>query len=435
MTVTTKQLSSLSFLAIMGPGILIAATGVGAGDLASGAFAGSKLGLAVLWAVWLGALLKFIITEGLTRWQLATGQTLLEGAVDRFGSLVQYLFLIYLLCWSFVVGSALISACGVAAHALMPVFDDPRTAKISFGILHSLIGLLFVWLGSFKSFEKVMSACIGMMFVTVIITALLMRPDWSQVTKGMLFPSIPHYIDQSGREQGIYWTLALMGGVGGTLTILCYGYWIRESGRTGVQDLKICRLDLAIAYIMTALFGIAMIIIASHCDLERQASALMVVVLAEQLRDIIGHWGQLIFLIGAWAAVFSSLLGVWQSVPYLFADFWGLFKQRRAQKGVEVSTPIPVDPRGKPYRFYLVALALVPLIGLNFEFELIQKIYAVFGSLVIPLLALLLLIMNGRSNWVGKEHTNRPITVVALIATLLIFLYLGSPKLLSILSF
>ena len=28
-----------------------------------------------------------------------------------------------------------------------------------------------------------------------------------------------------------------------------------------------------------------------------------------------------IFLIGFWGAVFSSLLGVWQSIPYLFVDF------------------------------------------------------------------------------------------------------------------
>ena len=42
-------------LAVIGPGILVAATGVGAGDLATGALAGGKLGVAVLWAVLIGA--------------------------------------------------------------------------------------------------------------------------------------------------------------------------------------------------------------------------------------------------------------------------------------------------------------------------------------------------------------------------------------------
>ena len=35
-------------LRIVGPGVLVAATGVGAGDLATGAFTGSKLGVAIL---------------------------------------------------------------------------------------------------------------------------------------------------------------------------------------------------------------------------------------------------------------------------------------------------------------------------------------------------------------------------------------------------
>ncbi len=46
---------SKKWLSILGPGILVAATGVGAGDLATAAFTGSRLGLACLWAVVLGS--------------------------------------------------------------------------------------------------------------------------------------------------------------------------------------------------------------------------------------------------------------------------------------------------------------------------------------------------------------------------------------------
>ena len=74
-----------SLLAIIGPGILLAATGVGAGDLATASFAGSLLGTGILWVVVLGAFFKFVVTEGLIRWQLSTGDTLLEGAFDKLG--------------------------------------------------------------------------------------------------------------------------------------------------------------------------------------------------------------------------------------------------------------------------------------------------------------------------------------------------------------
>ena len=52
----------------LGPGIVIAATGLGAGDLIAASVAGAKYGVAILWAAVLGAILKFTLNEGLARW-------------------------------------------------------------------------------------------------------------------------------------------------------------------------------------------------------------------------------------------------------------------------------------------------------------------------------------------------------------------------------
>ncbi len=79
-------------LAIIGPGLLVAATGVGAGDLATASFAGSRLGTGILWAVVVGGFLKFVLTEGLARWQLTTGETLIEGTPGRLAGAVSALF-------------------------------------------------------------------------------------------------------------------------------------------------------------------------------------------------------------------------------------------------------------------------------------------------------------------------------------------------------
>lgn len=146
----TRKKTGARFLALMGPGLLVAATGVGAGDLATASFTGSQLGTAVLWAVLLGGFLKFVLTEGLARWQLATGETLLEGVAHRISPLAGWLFLPYLLLWSFFVGSALMSACGVTLHAILPVFENAATGKIVFGIVSSLLGLALVLAGGFK---------------------------------------------------------------------------------------------------------------------------------------------------------------------------------------------------------------------------------------------------------------------------------------------
>lgn len=405
---TKRRGGALGVLALIAPGILVAATGVGAGDLATAAFTGNKLGLAVLWAVVLGAFLKFVLNEGLARYQLASKRTILEGALIEGGRVVQLIFLAYLLMWSWFVGTALMSACGVAMHAVVPLYDAP-TDKLIYGAAHSLVGLALVRLGGFQLFEKVMGACIAVMFSVVLYTAIAIGPDAAEVLRGLTVPTIPEWTASS--SAGLEWTVALMGGVGGTLTVLCYGYWIREVGRETPESLGACRLDLAVGYAMTAIFGVAMVIIGAAIPAQGKGAGL-VIDLADQLGARLGPAGRWAFLVGAWGAVFSSLLGVWQAVPYVFADFVGIV---RTPEGEE---PPRVDEKSRAYQWYLWALALVPMIGLQFPFKAMQKVYAVFGAAFMPMLALTLLLMNRRLH-VGV-HRNRWYTTAILGATLLL---------------
>ncbi len=413
MSNTQAQSHHPSLLAIILPGILIAATGVGAGDLATASFAGSQLGLAILWAVVVGSVFKLILTEGLARWQLATGQSLLEGLAQRLGPVFAWLFLPYLLLWSFFVGSALMSACGVTLHAMFPVFEDAGQAKIVFGIVSSLLGLIMVLLGGFKLFEKIMAFCIAIMFGVVLVTAAILWPGTSEVLRGLSIPTIP---DAQGK--GISWTIALIGGVGGTLTILCYGYWIREKGRNTVDHIRTCRIDLTTAYALTALFGLAMVIIGSTLEIEGKGAGLLVS-LADTLQQPLGETGRWLFLIGAFGAVFSSLLGVWQAVPYLFADIFRLFFSKNQHD--------LVDTKAWPYRAYLFALAIVPMLGLMVSFKQIQQFYGIVGAAFLPLLAIALLIMNSRRDCLG-EHANRWPSHALLSATLIFFAGMGWMK-------
>ncbi len=401
-------------LGIIGPGILVAATGVGAGDLATGAFTGANLGVAVLWAVLIGAFLKFVLTEGLARWQLATGDTVLEGCFTHFRKPVRWIFFTYLLMWSFFVGVALIGACGVTAHAILPVMPA-KTGMLVFGVLHSLAAFVLVRLGGYRLFEKTMGICIGLMFIVVVTTAAVVRPDLGSVTRGMFIPLIP--------DGGLQWTIALMGGIGGTLTILCYGYWIREEGREGPGALRACRIDLAVGYTMTAIFGLAMVIIGNSIGpISAGGSAELIVNIGASLEERLGNFGPVArwaFLIGAWGAVFSSMMGVWQSVPYLFADAWSLMREQSPDHSKH-----SVDTSSAPYRYYLIALAAVPCVPLAFQIEFVvaQKLFAVVGAMFIPMLAAALLSLNARADLVGEMHRNSRFTSALLLATLGAFL-------------
>jgi hypothetical protein len=165
-----------------------------------------------------------------------------------------------------------------------------------------------------------------------------------------------------------------------------------------------------------------MVIVGSNVVVQGNGAELLVN-LSDRLDELLGPAWKWLFLIGTFGAVFSSLLGVWQSVPYLFADCWGLLRVRRAEgSGVRIS----VDTKAAPYRAYLLLIAIVPLFGLFFSFREVQKIYTVTGALFFPVLALALLVFNGRTRWVGTEFRNRPATVVVLLAVLGFFSLVGS---------
>jgi Mn2+/Fe2+ NRAMP family transporter len=401
-----------SWYSAIAPGILLAATGVGAGDLLSAGLAGSQVGLPLLWAALAGAGLKWILSEGLARWQLATGTTLLEGWAWRLGHWIRWVFLVYLLLFTMVVGGALMTACGIAGAGLLPL-GSPETSKIVWGLIHSAAGLALVRYGSFALFEGLMSVLIGIMFVTVLATAVMIAPDWGSVALGLI-PTIP--------EGSTGWLLAVLGGVGGTVTLLSYGYWIRERGRHGLADVSLCRLDLAVGNGLTALFGLAVIIIGSRIKLEGGGAA-VALQMADQLTLAIGPAGKWIFLAGFWGAVFSSLLGVWQSIPYMFADFLDL--QRACPDAATGGLRTTLLRATKAYRGYLLFIATVPALFLWTTVTQIQLAYGIIGALFLPLVALTLLILNNREEWVGRPFLSGYAINAVLVAALLFFGYLG----------
>ena len=97
---------SFSFLKLAGPGLVVAATGIGSGDVVSATVGGARYGVVLLWAIVAGAFFKFVLSEGIARWQLATGKTALEGWADHLPGWVKWYFGAYLLIWTVAVSAA-----------------------------------------------------------------------------------------------------------------------------------------------------------------------------------------------------------------------------------------------------------------------------------------------------------------------------------------
>jgi len=376
----------------IGPGLVIAATGVGAGDLIAATVSGSRYGFALVWAAVVGASLKLALNEGLARWQLATGTTLLEGWVRHLGRWVQYVFLLYLAVWSFIVAGALINACGLAAHALAPALSVEV-----WGALHSLVAAAFVLVGRYRSFERVIGLFVGVMFVTLVGSALFVAPPVDSLASMIREAGIP-----TGSPR---YLLSVIGGVGGSVTLLSYGYWIREKGWEGAGRLRRVRVDLSVAYMLTGIFGVSVMVLAAHV-LHGSGTAIAgaggVLQMSAMLGQVTGRTGEWIFLVGVWGAMTTSMMGVWQGVPYMFSDFIGLMKgaDDREQRRMTRSN-------SRWYRAWLFYLCLPPMIFFFYDKPVqVILLYALLSAVFMPFLAGTLLYMNSRRDWVGDEFRN-----------------------------
>ena len=399
------RLINIHSLKATGPGIVIAATGVGAGDLIAASVSGARFGSAILWAAIIGAVIKYVINENLARWQLVTGTTLLEGWIQKLPRFIAVYFLLYLLLWSFIVAGALISATGLAAHAIFPAVSVEV-----WGMLHSIIAVVIVWFGSYRRIERMMKLLIALMFMVVIICAVKLMPSASELFAGMFIPTLP--------DGSIVFVLGVIGGVGGSVTVMSYGYWIREKQWQGAEYIPQCRTDLSVAYLLTGLFGLAVMVIAAGVKPEVVQGSKMILGVADHLETSVGSYARWLFLIGFWGAVFSSMIGVWDGVPYLFTDFMQVRRQG------EVSGEIVNYAKTPYYRVYLLYLAIPPMILLAFGKPVwLVVIYSVAGAFFMPFLALLLFYMNNRSDWL-KSYTNGNAMNTLLLASILLFTYL-----------
>jgi Mn2+/Fe2+ NRAMP family transporter len=422
-----NRLGSISSrMARLGPGIAIAATGVGAGDLIAASVCGVRFGTALAWSIVVGAVLKFVVNEGIARWHLGQGRSVLGAVVDRFHPAVSWLLVLYLLIWTPAVAAALAAACGIAASALWPALAAP-----TWGALHAGIACLLVLAGGYRLFERAMKGLIAVMFVSIVGTALWLGPDYAALTRGLLLPTLP--------PGSIGMVLAVIGGVGGSVTLLAYGYWIEEKGWRGPAHLGMARLDLGVAYVLTGIFGLALLALSSTLGVgeeELGGGAGLLIGLAEGAGRLLGRTGEVIFLAGVWGAVFTSMLGVWQGVPSLIADLVRSLRERR--EGRDVASQGSSGAGAGPDRLHQglvigIAVAAIFLVQFGRPLWLILT-YAVIGSLFMPPLAFFLLRLNSPRGPQGRALGNGVVVRWILLASVALFLFLGLRKIVDVLT-
>ncbi|MEE2821742.1 MAG: Nramp family divalent metal transporter [Acidobacteriota bacterium] len=384
-----------------GPGLLLAATGIGVGDMVSATVVGAKYGLMMVWVLAAGVLVKFVITEGLAKWQLATGTTLLEGWRDHLPPALSIAFFGYFLIWTYFVSGAL-----VVTSAMVPAALFPGSGQPMWGFIHAVLAAILVYWGSYKRFVQIMKVLVGLMFSSLLVANAL-----------ILYSGV-RWTPVESSEISFLYALSLIGGVGGTVTLLSYGYWIREQRWKSSDRISVVRSDLVCSFLVVFIFSFCVIFLSTQVGWEGNIldeGPELCILLADRIAEETGAIGGIIFLLGFWGAAYSSVLGVWHGVPFLFDDWIHLWRRQQ-----------PKGHAGKPYRRYMVFMTLAAISTVYIERPVwLVFLYTLVGVLFFPFVISTLLWMNNSQKRIGAVLRNRWPSNLGLILSLLLFLYLG----------
>ncbi len=399
----------------LGPGLVLAAAGIGAGDVVVASVTGIKFGTTLLWAVVCTAALKFVLTEALARWQLATGETIARAWITRLPRWVSVYFAGYLLLWTFLVGASLSSACGLAGASLFPGLSVPI-----WGALHAVVAALLVGTNRYAQFQRVMKGLIAVMAGCVLACAVAAAPAIRDVLRGLFVPLLPH---PGGGAQ----VLALLGGIGGSVSVICYGYWMRAAGWRGPEKLPTVRSDVRLAYVFTGLFGVALVVIAAGVHAPAATGTRIALEIAARLETVGGPAVRWIFLIGFWCTVFTAMLGVWQGIPQVYVDLVAAWRggtpggRDVAPKTLRQDAAATTAEDRSVYLAALAFLAGPPLALLWFQQPVAVVVaFSIAGAFFMPFLAATLLYLNNRREWMGALANGR-LGNAALVVCLLVF--------------
>ncbi|MEV0634136.1 Nramp family divalent metal transporter [Streptomyces sp. NPDC050619] len=393
--------------ALLGPGLVLAAASVGAGDMVTSLAGASGYGMALLWAILIGVVLKFVLTESVGRLYMATGQTVIA-SLRSVGRWLPPAFFLFVLVIGLLYGAALSSVASLALSTLFPALPARPL-----GIAIALASAALVYVGRYALFERVMSVFILVKFLGMVVLAVAMLATMDDLPGlvSSLRPRLP--------EGDVVTVLALIGGVGGTAGIASYSYWVREKSWQHRSWLPVMRADSAVSYAVTFLFVLCTTIVGTGL-LYGTGNTISgndgLAALADPLGADLGSAARVLFLLTFFFVTLSALVGGFNALCYLLAD------SLRTMRGIPETEAEPhMAQNSRPFRAFVVycAAASVAVTFMGKPVALVLT-YAAFGSLILPLLSGALLVLLNRRG-IEPLYRNKVMANVLLSGAFLLF--------------
>jgi manganese transport protein len=326
--------SLLAALRRIGPGIVLASSIVGSGELIATTTLGAQVGYAALWIVLVSCAIKPVVQAELGRYTIVTGRTGLEGFNGVPGPRAGVTWLVW--AWALTVTLTLLQVGGMyggvgqVMHTLVPVV--PVTVWVGVCLAVTLAVLLG---GGYARIERFAMVKVGLFtLLTVFAAAVLLRRPGAVTTadlaSGLSFQLPP---------AGLVTAIAVFGitGVGATELVM-YPYWCVEKGYArfvGPRQpnaawvarargwIRVMHLDIACSLVVYTMATVAFYLLGAGV-LHRMgvipAARDTVAVLSQIYTQTLGGWALWVFYAGVVVTLYGTIFAATAAHSRMMAD-------------------------------------------------------------------------------------------------------------------
>ena len=343
---------------LLGPSVVALGMGLGAGELLLWPNLVVANGFSIWWLFWVGVLTQFVVLVEIERWTLATGESVFGGMgrLDRFGAWPVAFALLGLLgmAWpGWASQSAEFAAAIVGAASGAPVAWQPLALVMIAGCWVALAASRVVY-NALERFELLLVMTFFPLLLIVLAIVGVSTADAAALARGAASVGTAPAALLTGAQFPLLLLAVAYAGSGGTL-LLAQSLWIRDKGfgmaayqgriaglrgadeqvsATGyVFDpaapaalprfrlwVRLSRQELLGLFVALILLSVVVTTLVASATLGTGRPELagrmtgMVQLEAAALRDTAGRWFALAFLLGGALVLFSTQLGVMDTI-------------------------------------------------------------------------------------------------------------------------
>ena len=426
-TVEAPPVTLAAALGRFGPGMVLAASIVGSGELIATTTLGAQVGYVVLWVILVSCAIKPIVQGELGRYTIATGHTGLEGLNRVPGPRLGVNWLVW--AWGTMLTLTLLQVGGMygGVAQVLHILAPPIAVNVWVAVC-LVITLALLLGGGYERIERLAIVKVGVFTVLTICAAAILVQRPGAIAAGDIASGLSFHLPAAGLATAI----AVFGitGVGATELVM-YPYWCVEKGyarfvgpRDGSREwharargwIRVMHLDITCSLAIYTLATVAFYLLGAGV-LNRMgivpADRDMVVTLSNIYTQTLGRWALWLFYAGAVVTLYGTVFASTAANARLLADVVRIAGGYAREDAAS---------RRRWRRRFVIVLSIVPVLLFWFLRSPVQMVVAggVAQAMMLPLIGIATVYLRHRH--LPSDIRPSPLTTVLLWVSTLVML-------------